>query len=173
MQLPINGDGGTIKGVELSGQYAFGFGLGFILNYTYSDSKSPTKNDIDSNLPIPGVPEHAVNAQIYYQLGGFEARMSYGWRDKSFQNNFGFTDETFATPAGPATSITRTYGVWERDYGQLDAQIAYQFTESLGVTLEGINLTEEDRTQYLQYPNLPFNFESGSRRILLGIRGKF
>ena len=44
----------------------------------------------------------------------------------------------------------------------MDAQIAYQFTDKLGVTLEGINLTEEDQSQYLQYKNLPFTFDSGS-----------
>ena len=50
---------------------------------------------------------------------------------------------------------------------------AYQVTDKLGVTLEGINLTEQDQSQYLQFENLPFAFESGSRRILLGIRGSF
>jgi iron complex outermembrane receptor protein len=39
--------------------------------------------------------------------------------------------------------------------------------------LEAINITEEDQSQYLQFENLPFAFESGSRRILLGVRGSF
>jgi len=174
VQIPINGKGGSIQGVELSGQYAFDMGVGFNLNYTYSKSDSPFSNDVDSSLPIPGVPKHTVNAQVYYQNYGFEARVSYAWRDKSFQGNFGFPDAEGFTAANPGgTSVTRTFGIWNRDYGQLDAQVAYQFTDYLGVTLEAINLTEEDQTQYLQYPNLPFNFESGSRRILLGIRGKF
>lgn len=172
MQVPINGEGGDIKGIELSGQYAFDFGLGFTVNYTYSDSESGFSNDVDSALPIPGVPEHAFNATIYYQNYGFEARVSYGWRDKSFDSNFGFADQTFPA-GGPPVDITRTYGIWNRDYGQVDAQIAYQFNDKLGVTLEGINLTEEDQSQYLQYENLPFAFDSGSRRILFGIRGSF
>jgi iron complex outermembrane receptor protein len=57
--------------------------------------------------------------------------------------------------------------------GHSGSGIAYQFTDKLGVTLEGINLTEQDRSQYLQFENLPFAFESGSRRILFGIRGSF
>ena len=172
VQVPINGEGGNIKGIELSAQYAFGMGFGFNVNYTYSDSESGFSNDYDSNLPIPGVPEHAFNAQVYYQNYGFEARVSYGWRDESFDSNFGFPDATFDA-AGTATSITRTLGVWNRDYGQLDAQLAYQFTDYLGVTLEAINLTEEDASQYLQFDNLPFAFDSGSRRILVGVRGRF
>ncbi len=172
VQVPINGEGGNIKGIELSAQYAFGMGFGFNVNYTYSDSESGFSNDYDSNLPIPGVPEHAFNAQLYYQNHGFEARVSYGWRDESFDSNFGFPDATF-DGAGNATGITRTLGVWNRDYGQLDAQVAYQFTDYLGVTLEAINLTEEDASQYLQFDNLPFAFDSGSRRILVGVRGRF
>lgn len=159
---PINGEGGTIEGIELGAQYAFAFGGGFNVNYTYSDSESPFFNDIDRGLPIPGVAKHAYNAQIYYENFGFEARLSYTWRDESFDRNFQFSDD-----------VTRTYGVWNRDYGQLDAQVGYQVTDNIGVTLEAINLTEEDRSQYLQYENLPFAFESGSRRILLGVRGSF
>ena len=59
------------------------------------------------------------------------------------------------------------------DASQLDAQIGYQFTDNLGVTLEAINITEEDQSEYLQFENLPFTFESGTRRILFGIRGNF
>jgi iron complex outermembrane receptor protein len=172
VQVPINGKGGNIKGIELSGQYAFDWGLGFTVNYTYSDSESGFSNDVDSTLPIPGVPENAFNATIYYQNYGFEARLSYGWRDKSFDSNFGFADQTFPA-SGPPVDITRTFGIWNRDYYQIDAQLAYQFSDRLGVTLEGINLTEQDQSQYLQFENLPFAFESGSRRILFGIRGSF
>ncbi len=175
VQVPINGEGGNIKGIELSGQYAFDWGVGFTANYTYSDSESGFFNDVDSDLPIPGVPENAFNATIYYQNYGFEARVSYGWRDKSFDGNFGFADQIFPAgfPTVPAVDITRTFGIWNRDYYQIDAQIAYQFSDKLGVTLEGLNLTEQDQSQYLQFENLPFAFESGSRRILLGIRGSF
>lgn len=171
VQVPINGEGGNIKGIELSGQYAFDWGLGFTVNYTYSDSESGFSNDVDSELPIPGVPENAFNATVYYQNYGFEARLSYGWRDKSFDSNFGFADATFNGTT--QTDITRTFGIWNRDYYQIDAQIAYQFSDKLGVTLEAINLTEQDQSQYLQFENLPFTFESGSRRILFGIRGSF
>lgn len=171
VRVPVNGEGGQIKGIELSGQYAFDWGLGFAVNYTYSDSESGFENDVDSTVPIPGVPEHAFNATVYYQNYGFEARLSYGWRDKSFDSNFGFADQTFVGTT--ATDLTRTYGVWNRDYYQVDAQLAYQVTDKLGVTLEGINLTEQDQSQYLQFENLPFAFESGTRRILFGIRGSF
>lgn len=162
IQRPVNGEGGRIKGFELSAQYAFDWGVGFNANYTYSDSKSPTANDFADGLPIPGVSKHAFNTQVYYEDFGFEARLSYTWRSKSFAGNFGFSD-------GPAN---RTLGIWNRSYGQLDAQLAYQITDQIGVTLEGLNLTKSDPSQYLQYKNLPFTYSTGSRRIMAGVRFK-
>ncbi|MFV3073194.1 TonB-dependent receptor [Niveispirillum fermenti] len=162
IQRPINGDGGRIKGFELSGQYAFDWGVGFNVNYTYSDSKSPLFNDFDTGLPIPGVSKHAFNGQLYYEDHGLEARVSYTWRSKSFSGNFGFGDG----------AVNRTLGIWNRSYGQLDAQIGYQVTEQIGLTLEGINLTKEDQSQYLQFNNLPFTYASGSQRIMAGVRFK-
>jgi iron complex outermembrane receptor protein len=173
VRRPINGEGGKIEGFEVAGQYAFGWGGGFNVNYTYSDSESPFFNDIDRGLPIPGVAKHAYNAQIYYQNLGFEARLSYTWRDKSFDSNFQFGDEVAPFSDSPDDDVTRTLGVWNRDYGQLDAQLGYQVTDNIGLTLEAINLTEEDQSQYFQYENLPFTYETGSRRILVGVRGTF
>ncbi len=169
---PVNGGGGYIRGFEVGGQMAFDWGGGFAANYTYSDSESPTFNDVDSNLPIPGVAEHAFNAQIYYEDYGFQARLSYSWRDDSFDSNFGFADATFDAN-GVQTNITRTFGVWNRDYGQLDGQIGYQVSKNFLITLEAINITEEDYSQFLQYENLPFAFSSGSMRILLGVQANF
>jgi TonB-dependent receptor len=161
---PVNGTGGYIRGLELNGQYAFDMGLGFTANYTYSKSASPVENDIEANLPIDGVSKHSFNAQVYFEKAGFESRASYVWRDKSFAGNFGFGD------GGTA----RSYGIWNRDYGQLDLQFAYNFLDrQLGVTLEVLNLTEEEQSQYLQYENLPFTYSSGSMRVLLGVRGNF
>lgn len=167
----INGEGGRIRGFEVAGQYAFDNGFGFAANYTYSNSESPFSNDVDSSLPIPSVAENAYNIQAYYELGGFAARLSYTWRDKSFQQNFQFGDAVF-DPGCPASgcSITRTYGVWNDEYGQLDGQISYAFGDRFELTLEGINLTEESMSQYFQYPNMPFTYATGSRAILLGGR---
>jgi iron complex outermembrane recepter protein len=162
---PFNGTGGNIQGFELGGQYAFSNGFGFNVNYTFADSESPFEsvhNGLSQSLPIPGVAEHAVNTQVYYENFGFQARLSYSWRDKSLST----TNTLFAYEQN-------VDAVWLRDYGQLDAQLGYALTDNIVATLEGINLTEEDQSQYLQFPNQPFTFNSGSRRILIGVRGTF
>jgi len=160
---PVNGEGGEIKGVELAAQYAFANGLGFTANYTYSDSKSSNANDYQDNLPIPGVAKHAFNIQGYYEAHGFEARLSYAWRDKSYQGNFAFG----------SGADTHSLGTWERAYGQLDGQIGYAINDQIKVVLEGINLTKEDSGRYLQWENLPFRYATGDRRVVLGARFKF
>ena len=157
---PVNGEGGTIKGVELAAQYAFENGFGFNANYTFSDSESSNFSDFEDSLPIPGVAEHAFNLQGYYEGYGFEARLSYAWRDKSYQGNFAFGSGADA----------HNLSTWERAYGQLDGQIAYAVTDDIKVVLEGINLTEESTGRYLQFESLPFRYATGERRISLGAR---
>lgn len=161
---PINGEGGRIRGFEAAAQYAFDFGAGFNVNYTFSDSESPISNDFDVNLPIPGVSKHAFNAQVYYENSLFEGRLSYAWRDDSFVGNFGF---------GDGDSGARSLGRWLRSFGQLDAQAVVHVTDNLDLTVEALNITEEDQSEYLQFEELPFRFSSGSRRILLGGRFRF
>jgi len=159
----VNGAGGTIKGVELQAQYAFDFGVGFTANYTYSDSESPYSNDYSKSLPIPGVSKSAYNLQGYYETGPFSARLSYAWRDKAFVGNYGFG----------AGADVHTLGIYNDAYGQLDGQVAFAVTPALKFTLEGSNLTKEDAKTYLQFPNLPFRFVGGDRRLSAGVRFKF
>jgi TonB-dependent receptor len=167
---PVNGKGGEIKGVELAAQYAFDNGFGFTANYTYSDSKSSNFNDYQDNLPIPGVAKHAFNVQGYYEAHGFEARLSYAWRDKSYQGNFAFGVDNSATGG---VDDAHSLGAWERSYGQLDGQLGYAVNDQIKIVLEGINLTKEDTGRYLQWENLPFRYATGDRRVVIGARFKF
>jgi TonB-dependent receptor len=159
----VNGEGGTIKGLEAQAQYAFANGLGFTANYTYSDSSSPYFNDFSKSLPIPGVSKHAFNVQGYFETGPFSTRLSYAWRAKAYQGNYGF---------GSGTDV-HNLGIYNEAYGQLDGQIAYEIMPELKVTLEGSNLTKEDSKSYLQFSNLPLRFVSGDRRVSLGVRYRF
>lgn len=160
---PVNGSGGRVKGFELAAQYAFPFGLGFTANYTFSDTSTEFANDFDTGLPLPGVSKHSFNGQVYFETHGFAARASYSWRSKAYLGNFGFGDG----------GVTRTLGIYQRPYGQLDGQISYQVTPNFNVFLEGINLNKENTKTYLQFPELPFRYESGSRRIFAGVRFNF
>ena len=159
---PANGSGGRVKGFELAAQYAFDFGLGFTANYTFSDNETDFSTDFTDNLPLPGVSKHSANGQVYFERYGFAARASYSWRSKQYLGNFGFDG-----------SITRTLGIYQKAFGQLDGQISYQLTDNFEVFAEAINITKADTSVYLQFPELPFRFESGSRRIYGGVKFTF
>jgi len=160
---PANGSGGRVKGFELAAQYAFDFGLGFTANYTFSDTDTDFSTDFADNLPLPGVSKHSANGQVYFERYGFAARASYSWRSKQYLGNFGFSDG----------SVTRTLGIYQKSYGQLDGQISYQLTDNFEVFAEAINITKADTKVYLQFPELPFRFESGSRRLYAGVKFNF
>ncbi len=160
---PTNGQGGTVKGLELTYQASFDNGFGVNANYTYSDSKSPYANDYQTGLPIPGVSKHAYNVQGYYEGNGIEARVSYSWRDKAYLGNYGF---------GSGTD-THNLGIWSQAYGQVDASFAYAITPSLKLTVEGVNLNKEASKAYLQFPDLPLRYATGDQRIMVGFRYNF
>ena len=160
---PVNGRGGRVRGFEAAVQYAFDFGLGFNANYTFSDTKTDAANDFDKGLPLPGVSKHSFNGQVYFETGGFSSRLSYSWRSKAYLGNFGFGDG----------GVTRTLGIYGKSYGQLDGQIAYDINKNIGVFVEGVNLTKANQSAYLQFPELPFRYETGSRRIYVGAKVNF
>jgi iron complex outermembrane recepter protein len=160
---PVNGSGGRVRGFEVAAQYAFDFGLGFNANYTFSDTKTDAKNDFNVGLPLPGVSKHSFNGQVYFETGGLSTRLSYSWRSKAYLGNFGFGDG----------AVTRTLGIYAKSYGQLDGQISYDINKHIGVFVEGMNLTKANQSAYLQFPELPFRFESGSRRVYLGAKVNF
>ncbi len=160
---PVNGQGGTVKGLELTYQNAFENGFGINANFTYSDSKSPYSNDYNSGLPIPGVSKTSYNLQGYYEGNGIEARLSYAWRDKAYLGNYGFG-------SGPDT---HNLGIYSKAYGQLDGSFAYQVIPSVKITLEGINLTKQASKAYLQFPNLPLRYSTGDQRVMIGVRYTF
>ena len=58
---PVNGPGGTNKGIEVSWQQPIGYGFGFLANYTYSDAKNRNGGPIDGNS------KHTFNATGYFE----------------------------------------------------------------------------------------------------------
>lgn len=165
VSAPHNGTGGKIQGVEIGAQYAMENGFGFNANYTFSESTSPTNSGFDSHLPIPGVSKHAYTVQAYYENYGFAGHVSYSWRSSSFNSLFGF-------PSNPDGSA-KAYGVFNHDYGQVDAELSYQFTDNFGVVLEGFNLSNSHNATYLQFPNQPYTYDASGSRYSAGIRFSF
>jgi iron complex outermembrane receptor protein len=170
VNMPINGGHGSIYGLELSGQYVSDMGLGFAANYTYSQSTSALTTAFSQHLPIPDVSAHAATATVFYEKEGFDARVSYSWRSKAV--NGGLGGATFS-PIDTSTGNSKTFGVFTAPYGQLDAQVSYNFLDHFSVFVSGQNLAEEAYHTYMQYPNMPFTYDNSGARYFFGIKAQY
>jgi len=175
---PVNAGKGRIYGLEVSGQYSFGdsiapwlTGLGFAGNYTYS--KSQTNSQVTSfshDAGIPGVALNAYTGTLFYERFGFSTRLSYSWRDKAVNDSQ--VGATFPIPDAQIKGGELIGQVFEAAYGQLDAQIGYDFNKHVGIFASAQNLTDSAQHTYLQWPNEPFTYDDSGRRFFLGVKGK-
>lgn len=166
---PVNGDGGTLKGVELALSLPFddvhpvleGFGLTANVGYTKT-SISP--DGPGSSQPIPGFSKWTPQGTFYYDLNGISARVSVAHRSKyrAEVNGFG---EGRTLRSGKAETL-------------VDAQIGYEFQsgdlQGLSLVLQGYNLTNEAFVTYENDdPRNTVNYEKYGARYLLGASYKF
>ena len=167
--MAVNAGHGSIYGLELASQYVWDLGVGVAANYTYTQSQSALYTDFAKHLPIPDVSDHSATATVFYEKFGFDARLSYSWRSKAL--NGGIGGSTFA-PTIAATGSSKNYGVFSAPYGELDAQVSYDFLDHFQIYVSAQNLTEEAYHTYLQFKNQPFTYDNSGTRYFMGLRVK-
>jgi TonB-dependent receptor len=158
-----NGPGGDLKGFEIGYQQPFVFlpgiwsNFGIQLNYTGVDSKITYDQDLRNDLV--GLSRSAYNATLYYEVERFGARVSAAYRDEFLTQ----------VPGRNGNDIEGT-----ADVLQIDASARFSATDSLTVTLEGINLTDEFEDLWVDSvgDRLSYYHHTG-RSILLGARYQF
>ncbi|MFC6632636.1 TonB-dependent receptor [Microbulbifer taiwanensis] len=127
-----NSGGADIQGIELQIQHAFDNGFGVAANYTYTDAETPDDAFMDQLPLFTESSEHAYNLVGYWENDVFSARAAYNYRSEYMIREGGFW-----------------YGNrMHDDYGSLDLSFNWYATENLDVTLEAINVLEEDDIQY-------------------------
>lgn len=166
---PINGEGGIIKGIELTVSVPFDLLWkplqGFGMQGSYSDTKSSiSPNGPGTSEPLPGLSKYVSNITVYYERYGFSAR---------------FSQRTRSDFRGETRGFGADYNFIDINAEKVqDAQINYTFREG---SLEGLAF-------YLQVSNIgdePFSTSSGGdpdrpatyfeygRTSLLGFSYKF
>ena len=128
LSVPIQGRGGKVSGIELNYQKIMG-DFGFLANATFSDSEGET--DSGETFDLPGNSELSYNLSGFYQIDGFEARLTYTYRDSYLAEG---------------TAIAGALDVFD-DVGYLDASVTWSVTENLDLSLQAINLTDETTVQ--------------------------
>lgn len=158
---PVNNRQATIHGWEFGGQHFFGdTGFGVQANYTivrgdvgFNDAGDPNVNQ----FALLGLSDSA-NLILMYENLGFTVRLAYNWRDEFLQNaNRG----NFRNPE------------YVEEYDQIDLSIGYDVNDNLSLSLEGLNLTEEDVRWHGRSINQPWYVEDQGARYSVGARYKF
>ena len=122
---------------------------------------------LDNGERVPGLSEESLQSTVYYERGGFQARVS--WTKRSF----------FSTEV-PQLSLALTPTV-DQGAELIDAQIGFDFglagfsgwLEGLTLSLEGQNLTDEDTLQTNNDPREVTKWQSFGSNYLLNVNYKF
>lgn len=156
---PVNNREAKIHGAEFGVQHFFGdTGFGVQANYTIvrGDVKFDNLNITDTQFSLLGLSDTA-NIVLMYENNNIEARVAYNWRDK-------FLNRTGAGANNPG---------YIEAYSQIDANVTYHISENLSVSLEGINLTGEDRREHARNKNMLWGYDDLGARYQLGARYNF
>ena len=166
----VNASGGDVSGFELSGSLLIGEfidpleGFGVVASATFLDSSI----DIDGNeIEVPGLSDEVYNITLFYERGGFEARVSGSMRED-------FLGEVSAISFSRELVKVKDTSIW-------DAQISYRFENSstewlqpLTVLLQGQNLTDEPFITYQNDdPRQVRDYQDYGRNYLLGVSYTF
>lgn len=166
---PQNSDSSEIKGAELAFQRDFDFlpepfnQMGVIANYTWVDGTTEYRNVQGSGenqvKSFPGLSKQSYNMTLYYETDNYGGRVSAAHRSEYIsvvegglrdEDERGFHDTTY-----------------------FDFSAFYQVTESLKLTLEAINLTNQREEQYSDSSDRQYNTTTSGRTYMAGFSYKF
>lgn len=161
---PVNGDGGSVTGLELSYQQPFTFlpapfdGFGAIANYTYVDSEGTvTSGNTTVTLPLTQQSKNSYNLVGYYEKNGFAFRAAYNWRD-----------EFLITPFSPGNQQ-----VYREPAGFLDLFASFDVNENFVLTFEALNVTDTELYEYEGLEDRFSVYEATGPRYFVGARFNF
>ena len=175
-------DPSSLFGFEATFAHAFTYlpgalgGLGAKMSYNYADSNFEFEDQnfgaslvVDEagntvservGLVVPagifGLSKHVLSAQAYYQIGGFDLQVIYKHRSQYFQQ--------FISSPG----LIRYIG----DTGVVEARATYRLNDRVSFRVEGINLFDEPRKQYIPTPDNLSELNSYGPRLFVGVRVK-
>ena len=150
----VNGQGGTVSGVEatlqvtsdvLTGNAVRGFGV--IVNGILVDSRIKPWGPNNPSAPLPNMSKKSANATVYYENHGFSARVNLHYQSQTREYIVQFGAPTPFNQGTPNDGYSE-----EIPYKTVDAQVSYAFKNGwfngLTLYLEGRNLTNAPLITY-------------------------
>ncbi|HJR82500.1 MAG TPA: TonB-dependent receptor [Sphingomicrobium sp.] len=147
LTAPANGQGGWLRGIEVSGAFEFGRlapvldGFGATGSISYTDYKLDQEAlDQIPNRVLPGFSKWVYDLTGYYEKNGFQARAAWRHRSK-------YQGEVIALFANLQPTLTQPDE-------QVDAQVGYTFQpgsrmEGLGILLQVSNVLNSPYRTYV------------------------
>ncbi|HEY0686768.1 MAG TPA: TonB-dependent receptor [Steroidobacter sp.] len=161
---PENGEGATVKGLEFGYQQVFDNlpapfdGLGVQANYTYVESDASYTNAVSgASFGLQGLSRNSYNLVAFYEKDRIQTRLAYTFRENFLQVASGRNGDP----------------EYFDDYGQLDASFGFKLTDSVTLSLEGINLGDEKEFIYSTSPDRTKEYRTTGRRYVAGVRMTF
>ncbi len=166
---PTNVGQAHVNGVELSAQHMFSYlpapfdGLGVNANATFMTTNAglnsaASTSTTEQTFGLTGLGDYQ-NLSLIYQKYGFSTRVTY-----SHRNNY-----IYQVGAG-GQPLDRVY---VKGYGTLDAQLNYDVTKSVTVSLSGTNLTNTYIQEYVDRVDEFYSLLNYGRRYTLSARVTF
>lgn len=156
ISAPVNSKG-TISGVELAWQQAFGpFGVN--ANYTYADAEekrscpAPTPPLNTCTTDLVGASKNTYNLSAYYEDHGFSARIAYTYRSAFF------------------VGLDRSSPQYQDDTGVLSASLGYRLNKNIAFSFEALNLNDPILKYYGLNESQPRAFYANGRQYYFAVR---
>lgn len=163
VQRNVNGEGGDLKGIEIQYQQPFTFLPGVLKNFGFLGNLTLLDSEVNfGTLAAPlrdqltGLSKTGFNTTLYYEDEKFSARVSGAYR----------SDFLTLVPGRNGNDIEGTRATFN-----VDAAMSYAINDKIRVTVEGINLTDEVRPQFVDsVGDRPVTFHRTGRTVLVGAR---
>lgn len=189
---PVNGQGASLKGFEVSYQRYFDFlpspfdGLGIQANYTKIKNSGIKNTGLGStsaggggglgsagggviaaydNITVhtlEGLSDDSYNIIGMYEKGPWALRAAYNWRSKFLVT---------------AADCCVGFPIWQKAIGYLDASIRYRVNDNVELSVQGSNLLDSDTVLLQQVDNrgtlLPNAWFKNDKRVQVGVRLKY
>ncbi len=168
---PYNGNGGTLKGAELSISLPLemlwapldGFGVVASTTYTETGINIAQMNDTIGKIELPGLSKHVSNVTAYYEKNGFSARISERRRSDYVGEIGNFAGDR-----------QLRYVVGEN---VVDLQAGYTFNDGalkgLGLLVQVNNLNNSAYETYANSKARQLEYAKYGRTLLVGANYKF
>jgi iron complex outermembrane receptor protein len=179
LNTPLNGQGGRLNGIELSASLPGDLLSDAIRNFGLILSLAQTDSNIEVNdppggsnstiatnglgtIPLPGLSKTVWNATLYYERGGFSARVATRSRSKYIGEITNFSnDRTFQYVKGNVIT---------------DFQTGYEFQQGsmkgLSVLFQVNNLTDAPYVAYQTIESRLMDYQTYGKQFFLGLNYK-